>query len=421
MPRRVRIVGKRVRRARGAQQLAGPRLRGRGDFWSDFKRGFRSVTSPVLDVAQAAADVWSPKAGRFMGKARPIIGFGAYNSVGSKSLMASPVPTVSSAPDNGVRVRFHEYIRDVSSTTNLANLVLNINPGIQTSFPWLSNLARSFQKWDPQAVIYTFKSTSATALGSTSTALGTIIGAVIYDVNGNVPTSKAGILGLSGARAGVPSQDNLYPVECAPSSRLMRNLLVRSAGTDEDLQKYDLGKLLISTIGSQTVSVAGELHVSYDIILKSPILGGAIGNDLNQSHYHLAGVTTAAPLGTVTTHVNELDLSLSSPASGQIKIDFPTGSTGTFIVNFRNTSDSTVSTPTLTYAGVNNSLANLFNGHTVSSMLSPTTGATNASYSGCVAITITDPSLTSSLLVSSIVSTGTSWTDLAIHVVNASY
>jgi len=395
-----------------------PRLRGRGGFWSDLKKGYKKFTTPFLDVVQAAADVWHPNAGRFMRKARPIVGVGAYDTVGADSLMASPVPIVGSAPDNGVRVRHSEYIMDISSTTALTNLVLNINPGMQTTFPWLSNLARSFQKWDAHAMIFTFKSTSATALGSTSTALGTVIGAVIYDVNAEVPQSKAGILGLSGARAGVPSKDNLFPVECAPSSRLMRNLLVRSAGVGDDLQKYDLGKLLISTVGSQTDSIAGELHVSYDVVLKSPTLGGAIGSDLAQSHFYMSGVTTADELGTMTTYDNSLSLTVTAPASGQLKIDFPVGSAGRFIISYHNAGSSTVTTPAVSYGGVNNTPINKFLGHTLDYLQTPTTGTTNAEYNWDICIEIDDPSLPSSILLAGLVSAGTAWGELRVIAVN---
>jgi len=407
-----------ARRRRAMKAIAPPRMKGRGGFWSDFKRGFRSVTTPFLDVAEAAADVWHPKIGRFMRRARPIAGVGAYNAVGANSLMASPVPVVGSAPDNGVRVKHTEYIMDINSTTDLTNLVLNINPGMQTTFPWLSNLARSFQKWDAIAMIFTFKSTSATALGSTSTALGTIIGAVIYDVNAEVPISKAGILGLSGARAGVPSKDNLFPVECAPSSRLMRNLLVRSAGVSDDLQKYDLGKLLIATVGSQTVSVAGELHVSYDVVLKSPTLGGAIGSDLAQTHFYMSGVTTADELGTLTTYDNSLSLSLSVPASGQLKIDFPVGSAGKFLIDYYNKSDANVTVPSPSYGGVNNTPLNLFKNRTESDFCAPQPTLSASAYTWRMAIEVDDPSLPSSISLAGLVSTGTAYGHLSVVAVN---
>jgi hypothetical protein len=396
-------------------------MRGRGGFWSDLKKGYKKFTTPFLDVVQAAADVWHPNAGRFMRKARPIVGVGAYDTVGADSLLASPVPVVGSAPDNGVRVKHTEYIMDISSTTALTNMVLNINPGMQTTFPWLSNLARSFQKWDAMAMIFTFKSTSATALGSTSTALGTIIGAVIYDVNAEVPQSKAGILGLSGSRAGVPSKDNLYPVECAPSSRLMRNLLVRSAGVSDDLQKYDLGKLLIATVGSQTDSIAGELHVSYDIVLKSPTLGGAIGSDLAQSHFHMAGVTTADELGTMTTYDNSLALTITAPSSGVLKLEFPVGSAGRYVIRYHNQSSTTVTTPAVSYGGVNNAPIDLFNGHSTDSMVTPTAGTTNATYEWVMAIEVDDPSLASSISFAGLVSAGTAWADLSVIAINYDY
>lgn len=277
-------------------------LRGQGAFWDSAKRGYRSAQNwsktrgkGVMNLSRAVLDTISPGAGAMAKKITDIMGFGEYK-INRNSLLASNVPIMHSTIDKGIRVTHHEFLTDVSSSTGFAIATYPINPGINTTFPWLSRLALNFQKYEIHGLVFYFKSSSADALNSTNTALGDIMGAIDYNVYAEAPTSKVATMALAGARQSKPSEDQIYPLECAEDMTVFSTRLVRNGAYDGDRQKYDAGNFHLARVGSQAVATIGSLYVSYDVTLKSPKLPPWM------MCYHAAfaagGVATATPLGT---------------------------------------------------------------------------------------------------------------------------
>jgi len=96
------------------------------------------------------------------------------------------------------------------------------------------------------------------------------MGAFQYNSYDTAPTSKTDFLTLSGSVTGRPSDDHLYPLECDRSKNLFGNLLIRTAGVGDDLQKYDHATFNLATVGFQAEYPLGELWVSYDVVLQAP-------------------------------------------------------------------------------------------------------------------------------------------------------
>lgn len=305
------------------------RMRRRGgylsDAWNGFKSWSRGAGKPVMDIGTQLAGQFFPGSDYILKGLRTILGTGAYSGAGgSVPYMASPVPDMHSAIDFGVRITHKEFIADVTSSTAFQLDTYQINPGLPAVFPWLSSVARCFQKYELRGLAFVFKSTSATALNSTNTALGTMIGATQYAVYANDPTSKQTMLNLAGARDGKPAESNIFPIECARKDMLTKNLLVRTGVVADDLQKYDHGKFHLATIGSQAAATVGELHVCYDIILRQPIqpviAGGSYFSDATDAK-------NASPLGTQVKVVGDLPVESTSQL-----IRLPTGNVNPYFV-----------------------------------------------------------------------------------------
>jgi hypothetical protein len=231
-----------------------------------------------------------------------ISGRGAYKVTTNALLndgntMGSKVPSFIGS-DKAVRVTHREYLGDVNSSTAFTNqYVLDINPGLFATFPWLSTLAVNFEQYQIMGMVFYFKSTSATALNSTNTALGTVIMATQYDALDTDFVSKLEMENYEYSSSCKPAEDMLHPIECAPRQTTLEHLYVRTGAvpSSADQRMYDLGKFTIATAGSQAAAVIGELWVSYTIDLYKPLLlGGQFGGGILSSHYNIpvAGVTS---------------------------------------------------------------------------------------------------------------------------------
>jgi len=252
-------------------------LAGRGGFIDDLKSGFgkvgsffRGVGRPLVGAATKVADTVMPGSGSVLGGIAKLIGMGKYT--GNNTILASPVPYMHSSLDRGVRVTHHEYLGELTTSTDLVVTSFDVNPGLAEVFPWLSTIARGFQSYTINGLVFYLRSTSGMAVASSSggLALGTVMGAYQYNLYAEPPASKMEMLEIAGATDSPPSQDQIYAMECAPQQQVFKTHLVRSGEVKDDRAKYDSAKFILATSGSLGEYTAGELWVAYDVTLKSP-------------------------------------------------------------------------------------------------------------------------------------------------------
>jgi hypothetical protein len=198
-------------------------------------------------------------------------GFGDYE-VRSNSLVA---PTV--VPDfgpNSVRITHKEYLGNVDGSTKFEYRQYPLNPGMATTFPWLSGIARNYQQYRMNGVIFQYVSTSAFALGTTNSALGKVILATNYNAEDPSFTSTVGMLATQFSNYCRPADSIQHAIECAPTETANNVYYVRTDldGTGKDLRLTDIGFTEIATEGMQSSSEVGGLWITYDITLMKPIL-----------------------------------------------------------------------------------------------------------------------------------------------------
>jgi plastocyanin len=277
-----------------------------------------------------------------------IIGNGDYtvqtNSIatlGHKISNGTDVPTFSKGK-RFLRVHHREYIGDVVSSSSANTFDVNsytINPGDPVTFPWLSGIASQYDQWQPNGIVFAFKSTSATFNG-TDQSLGTVILASDYDTLDATYGSKQEMENSEFAISGASYQSILHPVECNPAERPTKLLYVRKGQqTPADSVKfYDLCNTQVATAGISGTSVnVGELWVTYDISFYKEQLGnGAYGSGiLEYAASNTTGIAAATPFGTSANRTIKTSNTLIVTVNATTTITFPTKlQTGSYLFTY---------------------------------------------------------------------------------------
>ncbi len=255
-----------------------------------------------------------------------ILGMGDYEVKQNTLLEGNGVPKVH-ATRKGVVISHREFLGDITGSTAFTSRTYTLNPGSSNTFPWLSNIAGMFQSYKFKGLIFEFNSTSADALNSVNTALGTVILATQYNVALPQFVNKAEMEQYEYSVSGRPSRNLTHCVECDPSLQVMEHLFTRtgSIAAGQDYQFYDWGNFQIATVGMQAAATIGELWVSYEVEFLKPRIpsGGTWPGDFTRISN---GPYTAAnnPLGTLqTTPVGNLGVTIAAGATGWQRIQFP--------------------------------------------------------------------------------------------------
>jgi len=211
-----------------------------------------------------------------------ITGMGDYK-VAKNTLMTDNGPPMFNH-EKGLRIRHRECLGDVVSSVNFAITAYPINPGLQGTFPWLSTVAKSFESYQFHGLIFEFKSTSADALNSTNTALGTMALSTEYNVQRPNFADKTAMEDYEFTTSCAPSVSMIHPVECKPRLRVLARQYIRTTDltvANDSILDYDMGRTQLASVGVQQASTVGELWVSYDVELFIPRLNNTTGANAN--------------------------------------------------------------------------------------------------------------------------------------------
>lgn len=263
-----------------------------------------------------------------------ITGFGDYR-LNSNSLMQggmSPAQIVNSHNKGGYIVRHREYLCDITSTTAFAIQTFALNPGMSSSFPWLSQIATSFEEYRWRGLMFEFKTLSSNAVlsSSASTSLGAVVMSTQYNSVAAPFTDKKTMENYEFANSSNPSCTFIHPVECKSSVTPVSILYTRAGQVpaNADQRLYDLGEFSIATQGMQNDGgVIGELWATYECEFFKCQYAPQDMTD----HFRLQSFNTSIPLGTGTNPVS--GSSLGGTISNGITYNFPRNvSNGKYLV-----------------------------------------------------------------------------------------
>lgn len=209
--------------------------------------------------------------GRSFGKAlghafTGITGMGDYKISQNSLLRAKDSVAAMKRHGDGIEISHREYLFDLQGSTTFARTDLELNPGLPSTCPWLSQLAAYFEEYKFLGVAFEFISTSG-QVTSVSPALGSVVMSTEYDVTSVPYQTKQQAESAIFVTSGIPCQNMIHPLEC--KNNLTNKLLVRE-GTVSDKRWYDIARTSIVTQGMPSQYTVGEIWITYHVKLCKP-------------------------------------------------------------------------------------------------------------------------------------------------------
>lgn len=228
-------------------------------------------------------------------------------------------------------ITHREYIGDVAvpspNPTAFINTPFVLNPGIAATFPWLSNIAKSFDQYQWLGLIFEFKSTTADVGSVNNLGMGTVIMSTDYDAGDPPFASKIEMENNQYTCSTKPSASIYHAVECDPKVTVQSKLYCRSGpltANSQDVRFYDHGIFQIATQGlpAGTSGTLGELWCTYKVAFYKPQLHN--NQQLTDKFTGLTSLSQTNPMGTApfADPSNSLGCSLVTGGPGVV-ISFP--------------------------------------------------------------------------------------------------
>lgn len=279
-----------------------------------------------------------------------ITGLGDYTVKANSIVNMSQGPPAFMQAGGCVTIAHREFIMEVQSVGAAFNIEgFNLNPTNPNLFPWLSELAYSFETFKFKGMVFEFKSTYGDAIASTNASLGSVILSTQYNPTAPPFSDQQQMENYQFSTSCKPSVSMIHPVECDPSQLPMEHLYVFNQGgsSPNDPRWSNLATTYVATVGQQAAASVGELWVSYEIELYQPKLLSSVPSNGLAAHYYGAeslSDVSAAWTGNLVQQGGDLLLTFS----GGNTIVFPAGFSGTYLISVTGTalSGTSITAPT---------------------------------------------------------------------------
>ena len=197
-----------------------------------------------------------------------------------------------------------EYIGDLYAPSSGAFTLTkyDVNPGLMSTFPWVSQLAMNFEEYEMFQLAFTFKTTIG-EVAVTNGQSGSIYMATQMNPDSRTFANKEEMMMYNGSGSSKITQHQIQGVECDPTKIAgspQKYVRFGNVPTGEDKKDYDLGILSIAlenvpnTYWGQQV---GELWVSYTMKLRKPRLVSGNAYNCLRDVFMTDGATAPSILG----------------------------------------------------------------------------------------------------------------------------
>jgi len=197
---------------------------------------------------------------------------------------------------NTFRVKKREFILDVVPSSKFTPIKIEINPSLPQSFPWLSGIAPSFQKYRIHKFRVCYEPSQSTVVP------GMFMFAPEFNVTDGLPSSKSELLEYSYATRG-PIWKSFSKEFSVKDMMQYKDYYVRNSETS-NLVLYDPFFLVIATDNVSTdLLILGEIWFEYEIEFSIPqTVNNTTNGLLNHRFFNLGGDFTENKfLGTTVT------------------------------------------------------------------------------------------------------------------------
>lgn len=191
------------------------------------------------------------------------------------------------------RVIHRELVANITgSTAYTIAKQLALNPGMASTFPWLSTQAQSWETYRFNRLDFQYYTRTG------SNVPGSVALIPDYDAADPAPVSELAASSFEDVKEDAPWKDLVCRLRPAAMHSMGPKKFIRSQAlaVNEDIKTYDCGNLFVSTVDGTAVPW-GKLWVDYDVTLFTPALN-PLGSGA-QASQHIIGATptTANILG----------------------------------------------------------------------------------------------------------------------------
>jgi len=353
------------------------RLKGRGIYTGNFagqgnyfNRMMRRQMNKTFSGSTPLGALGKKIGRRALGAVEGIVtGQGEYDLNGdapvSNNLVAGgglSVPTFSTQSDEtgSLTIQHSEYVKDIygvpwtSNPPGTPNTIVQpfkndpmaLNPGLASTFPWLSQIAANYEEYEIQQLMFCFKTRIGDNLTTTDGQVGTLLMFTDYNATDHPRQTKQDMLqGYGTSVSKISDSDIIHGIECDPTKiKGDAHKFVRTGGTSQDLHDFDWGLFQIAVDNTPEVlsnKVIGELYVSYTVRLSKPRLYSQLGNAIQQDQaivVQTRGSSGSSSVALAATGVSNsigaqfVATSVNHPSQDLVEVTLPGSFSGPFEV-----------------------------------------------------------------------------------------
>jgi hypothetical protein len=222
-----------------------------------------------------------------------------------------------------IRVTHRELVTTISGSTTFEANSFSLNPGLASTFPWLSTIADSFEQYRFNRLRFHYVTRAP------STYIGSILMAPDYDALDSAPSSEIIASQMDGAVEDSPWKEQILDLSVQDMFPMGPRKYVRTSSiSSSDLKTYDAGNVFVCAVACTDTSALGKLWVEYDVELHIPQNPTAVSNSAigASAFYQLAGGDQSLNSGTAATILfdTEIHNSLAATLSSGV-ITLPAG------------------------------------------------------------------------------------------------
>jgi hypothetical protein len=204
-------------------------------------------------------------------------------------------PNVKQNTSNSCRIQHSELLSSITGTVGFTSQSFALNPGISTSFPWLSVIAQNWEEYRFCNLRFRYVTRSSTANP------GSLMMAADFDAADAAPLTEQIMSSYESCVEDAPWKEIMCPLKTQSLQGQVPRHYVRTAAlaANLDIKTYDCGNFFIATTDGTAVPW-GKLWVDYDVEFFIPQLPAPGVLDISGGLVTAGGVMSAAnPLGSV--------------------------------------------------------------------------------------------------------------------------
>jgi len=230
-------------------------------------------------------------ASRGLGAAAGYMGRGSYKSNGLISGSASTMPRMQNINDEtgSLVVTHRERLMDVfaPSDSGFHQDVFTVSPGIEKTFPWLSQIAANYEEYEMIQCVFEYDGHSLVGINDTLEVQGSLIMATQMNVKDKAFRDRHEMERFPHASKCAQHGTMAHGVECDPRKIQgdgHRYIRMGGLAKDEDARDFDHAKFTIGQYNTPTELAGkeiGQLFVYYTVKLMKPKISSGRGDAIS--------------------------------------------------------------------------------------------------------------------------------------------